>query len=241
MHRTCGTGVIKDDLLFIADFSGLFHCLDAKTGKVHWTYDMLAASWASPLIVDGKVYIGDEDGDICVFELSAEQKLLSEINMGSSVYSTPVVANNVLFIANKDHVFAIEKTRLSRSRTHVEASFERRPVQRRSCGTVGDCSSRSFGAEVVPADTAADALAALGHEKFDLVMVNRKLDADYSDGIEIIRQIKADPQVGRHALHAGDQLSRAPASGRCRRRRARLRQAGLRPAGNPRAAGAVSG
>ncbi|HEY1786149.1 MAG TPA: PQQ-binding-like beta-propeller repeat protein [Pirellulales bacterium] len=109
MHRTCGTGVIKDDLLFIADFSGLFHCLDAKTGKVHWTKDMLAASWASPLIVDGKVYIGDEDGDICVFELSAEQKLLSEINMGSSVYSTPVVANNVLFIANKDHVFAIEK------------------------------------------------------------------------------------------------------------------------------------
>ena len=23
---------IKDDLLFVADFSGLFHCLDAKTG-----------------------------------------------------------------------------------------------------------------------------------------------------------------------------------------------------------------
>jgi two-component system chemotaxis response regulator CheY len=26
-------------------------------------------------------------------------------------------------------------------------------------------------------------------------MINRKLDADYSDGIEIIRQIKADPQL----------------------------------------------
>ena len=66
-------------------------------------------SWASPLIVDGKVYIGDEDGDICVFELSATQNKLAEINMQSSVYSTPVVANNVLFIANKDHLFAIEK------------------------------------------------------------------------------------------------------------------------------------
>jgi outer membrane protein assembly factor BamB len=109
MHRTCGTAVIQDGLLFVADFSGLFHCLDVKTGKVNWTYDMLAASWASPLIVEGKVYIGDEDGDICVFKLSPEQKLLSETNMGSSVYSTPVVANNVLFIANKDHLFAIEK------------------------------------------------------------------------------------------------------------------------------------
>ena len=33
MHRSCGTVAIKDDLLFISDFSGLFHCLDAKTGN----------------------------------------------------------------------------------------------------------------------------------------------------------------------------------------------------------------
>jgi hypothetical protein len=28
--------------------------------------------------------------------------------MGNSVYSTPVVANNTLFIANKTHLFAIQ-------------------------------------------------------------------------------------------------------------------------------------
>ncbi len=33
MHRSCGTVAIKDDLLYISDFSGLFHCLDAKTGQ----------------------------------------------------------------------------------------------------------------------------------------------------------------------------------------------------------------
>ena len=71
--------------------------------------------------------------------------------------------------------------------------------------SVGQCSmdhgarstmlESTFALKSVPAETAADALVALGHEKFDLVMVNRKLDADYSDGIEIIRQIKADPQL----------------------------------------------
>jgi len=107
MHRTCGTVTIKDDILYVADFSGLFHCLDAKTGKPFWTHDMLAAAWGSPLVVDGKVYIGDEDGDITVFKHGKELEIISEINMGNSVYSTPVIANGVLYIANKSHLFAI--------------------------------------------------------------------------------------------------------------------------------------
>ena len=109
MHRTCGTVAIKDGLLFVADFSGLFHCVDVKTGKPFWTHDMLAAAWGSPLIADGKVYIGDEDGDISIFTLSREKDLLAEINMGNSVYSTPIAVGDTLYIANKSHLFAIRE------------------------------------------------------------------------------------------------------------------------------------
>ena len=109
MHRTCGTVAIQEGLLFVADFSGLFHCLDLKTGKPLWTYDMLAAAWGSPLIADGKVYIGDEDGDITIFRLSPEQDMIAEINMGTSVYSTPIAVGNTLYIANKSHLFAIRE------------------------------------------------------------------------------------------------------------------------------------
>jgi outer membrane protein assembly factor BamB len=108
MHRTIGTVAIADDLVYIADFCGLVHCLDAKTGKPHWTHDMLAASWGSPLIVDGKVYIGDEDGDVTIFKLSPELEVIAEINMQNSVYSTPIVANGTLYISNKGHLFAIQ-------------------------------------------------------------------------------------------------------------------------------------
>ncbi len=110
MHRTCGTVVIKDGLLYISDFSGLFHCVDAKTGKPHWTHDLFAATWGSALIVEDKVYIGDEEGKVTVFKLSAEKELLAENNMGNSVYSTPVIANNIMYIANKTHLFAIAPT-----------------------------------------------------------------------------------------------------------------------------------
>ena len=49
-----------------------------------------------------------------------------------------------------------------------------------------------FGVEVLSADKAEDGLAALRGGSIDLVLVNRKLDCDYTDGLEIIRQIKAD-------------------------------------------------
>lgn len=115
MHRTIGSVAIKDDLLYIADFSGLVHCLDAKkmsapgVPTVYWTHDMFAASWGSPLIADGKVFIGDEDGDITVFELSKELNIISEINMINAIYSTPVAANDTLFISNKSTLFAIKQ------------------------------------------------------------------------------------------------------------------------------------
>ncbi len=68
---------------------------------------MLAACWGSAVIVDGHVYIGDEEGKICIFKHSKEYEEPVVIEMGNSVYTTPVVANNKLFIANKTHVFCI--------------------------------------------------------------------------------------------------------------------------------------
>jgi CheY-like chemotaxis protein len=55
--------------------------------------------------------------------------------------------------------------------------------------------TRNFGCEVVQVDDAAGALAELKGGQFDLVLVNRKLDCDYSDGIEVIRAIKADQET----------------------------------------------
>ncbi len=107
-NRCIGTVAIKNDLVFAQDFAGLLHCLDAKTGKVHWTHDMLAGSWSSPLIVGDYVYVGDEDGDIAIVELSAKKKVRTEINMGGSVFCTPILANDTIFIATPNNLFAIK-------------------------------------------------------------------------------------------------------------------------------------
>ena len=53
----------------------------------------------------------------------------------------------------------------------------------------------NFEADIVQAHSAKDALAKLRSGRFDLVLINRKLDADYSDGVEIVKAIKADPAI----------------------------------------------
>ena len=54
---------------------------------------MFAAVWGSTLVVDGKVYLGDEDGDVVILQAGKTKKVLAEMNMGSAVYATPVPAH----------------------------------------------------------------------------------------------------------------------------------------------------
>ncbi|MGH9339720.1 MAG: PQQ-binding-like beta-propeller repeat protein [Acidobacteriota bacterium] len=107
IRRSISTAAVHEGLVYYPDFSGFFHCLDARTGEVAWVHDAFAAIWGSPMVVDGKVYLGDEDGDVVVLEAGRELKVIGEMNMGSSVYSTPVPANGALFIATRNRLYAL--------------------------------------------------------------------------------------------------------------------------------------
>ena len=107
IRRSISTAAVHEGVVYYADFSGFLHALDAKTGQVYWTHDMFAAVWGSPLVVEGRVYLGDEDGDITILQAGRELKVLGEMNMGSSVYATPVPANGALFISGRNQLFAL--------------------------------------------------------------------------------------------------------------------------------------
>ncbi|MFQ5638798.1 MAG: PQQ-binding-like beta-propeller repeat protein [bacterium] len=106
-NRTMSTAAIHDGLMYIADLPGFVYCWDAKTGEEYWKYDAFAAIWGSPYYADGKVYIGDEDGDVAVLKAGKKMELLAEINMDNAVYTTPVAKNGVLFISNRSKLFAV--------------------------------------------------------------------------------------------------------------------------------------
>jgi two-component system, chemotaxis family, chemotaxis protein CheY len=49
-----------------------------------------------------------------------------------------------------------------------------------------------FGAEAVPCEGLDDALACLRERAFDLVLINRRLDSDGSDGLDVLAAIRAE-------------------------------------------------
>ena len=56
---------------------------------------------------------------------------------------------------------------------------------------------RHFKAEIAQAHTFDEALTALRNERYDLVLINRQLDRDNSDGVELIRKIKGDRDLAQ--------------------------------------------
>jgi outer membrane protein assembly factor BamB len=111
IRRSISTGALYNGILFYSDFSGFLHALDVKTGKQLWKHDMFAAIWGSPIVIDAKVFLGDEDGDVTILNADKALKVIAENNMGSSVYSTTTPANGVIYIVNRNQLVAIAETK----------------------------------------------------------------------------------------------------------------------------------
>jgi outer membrane protein assembly factor BamB len=107
-RRTISTCAIQDGICYAANLSGFLDALDAKTGQLLWRHDTTAAIWGSPYIVDGKVYLGTEEGDVFVFEHAKEKKLLAKNEMDGPVLSTPIAVNGVLYVMGRSNLWAIQ-------------------------------------------------------------------------------------------------------------------------------------
>lgn len=106
--RTMSTCAIHDDIVYVSDLSGVLHCLDANTGKVHWEDDTASQTWSSPYYADGKVYFGNDSKAVYVYEAGTKLKKLAENDMGGKVRATPVAANGTLFVMTENRLYAIQ-------------------------------------------------------------------------------------------------------------------------------------
>jgi outer membrane protein assembly factor BamB len=106
--RTVSTVAVHDGLLYVAEVSGFLQCLDAKTGEKLWEEDLKDGTWSSPYYVDGKVFIGVDNGDLYVFQAGKAMKPPTVINMEQMIRTPPVAANGVLYVTNGLYLYAIK-------------------------------------------------------------------------------------------------------------------------------------
>jgi outer membrane protein assembly factor BamB len=106
--RSISTVSISDGLLFIAEYAGNIHCLDAETGEPYWIHSTNSRIWGSTLVADEKVFIGTEDGEVVILKAGKKLELLNTVDMGAPIYSSAVAANGTLYIASQTHLYAID-------------------------------------------------------------------------------------------------------------------------------------
>ncbi len=126
-RRTISTVAVSDGLVFAADLMGFLHCIDFETGKRYWEFDTFGEIWGSPMVVDGKVFLGDAEGDLTVFaankgeenekgEVEAVVLTLNKrgkpgaIVFPNSIYSTPTVANGNMYVTDRNTLYAFDVT-----------------------------------------------------------------------------------------------------------------------------------
>lgn len=103
------TAAIYDGMVFIADMGRKVRCLDAETGKELWTQDMGGDFWSSPLVADGKVYIGSKKGDFLVLAAAREKKILAKTDFKQGISATVTAANGTLYVATMTRLYALKK------------------------------------------------------------------------------------------------------------------------------------
>lgn len=109
IERSISTVAIADGLLYASDYSGRLHCLDAETGKKHWVFDTKGHIWSSPLVADGKVYLGNEEGELNILAHGKEMKKLATIEFPAPIMSSPVAVNGRLLVTTMTHLYCFDE------------------------------------------------------------------------------------------------------------------------------------
>jgi outer membrane protein assembly factor BamB len=101
--------VLIGDHLYVVSDGGVANCLEAKTGNVVKSVRLGGKFWASPILADGKLYCGNQEGSVFVVEANPEMKILAENQLDAGCMASPAVSGKALFVRTKTHLYRIEQ------------------------------------------------------------------------------------------------------------------------------------
>jgi len=101
--------LLIDDLLYMINDVGIASAVEAKTGELVWQSRVGGTFSASPIAVNGRIYLFDEDGKTTVIEAGREFKPLAENTLDNGFMASPAVGGNALYVRTRTDVYRIEE------------------------------------------------------------------------------------------------------------------------------------
>jgi outer membrane protein assembly factor BamB len=95
------------DLVFLCSDAGVLQCLHAATGKQVWRERLGARFFASPVCVNGKLYLATVKGEMLVLAAADKYELLARNPLGEGTYATPAVVGGRLIVRTFTHLISI--------------------------------------------------------------------------------------------------------------------------------------
>jgi outer membrane protein assembly factor BamB len=107
------TPVTDGTHFYIVRDNGVMWCLDAKSGSTVYGPQRLKSGTysSSPVLVDGKLYISNEDGLTSVVKAGPTFQILAENALDDYILSSPAVSDGQIFIRTAQHLWTIGKRR----------------------------------------------------------------------------------------------------------------------------------
>lgn len=103
--------VLHDGKLYMLTDSGMISCLDASTGKPHYERVRLPKPYnfkASPVAVNGRLYLSSEEGDVIVLKLGESYEVLATNTLADQGFiASPAVAGGDLYLRSQTHLFCV--------------------------------------------------------------------------------------------------------------------------------------
>ncbi len=104
------TPLLHDGLAYFCYDNGVLSVYRIQTGERIYQQRLgrgASGFTSSPVAADGRLYITNEDGRTYVLALGPEYRVLAENELGEMVMATPAIAEGVLYIRGRNHLFAI--------------------------------------------------------------------------------------------------------------------------------------
>jgi outer membrane protein assembly factor BamB len=106
------TPLIADGLVYLLHNDGKLQCLDAATGAELWFERTHTGQHrTSPLLVDGRLWFGSNDGWVSIVNAGRSFDLVNSIELGEPVTASLLVAEGVLLVRSSDALYAIGGSR----------------------------------------------------------------------------------------------------------------------------------